>query len=317
MTEYPNHWGLQKIMKLQTETLARITQAIYPNGKLYSAQQLTGGISAQTYRLDITLPNNQIKKVVLRQHGEIDRSRNPNIAQDEYNLLSILYTIGIPVPKPLFVDSSNTILDTPYLIIEYIEHDEVDVTALAQVQIEQMADTLINIHCVDFSKHDLAFLPDQMNSVHDHLRQLPSDNTRHIHQMLSYALPRLKLNETVLLHGDYWLGNVLWRNAKIVAIIDWEDAMLGDPLSDLGKSRLELLWAYDEQVTVDYTKYCRKQMPAIDMTYLPFWDLWGAYRLADFAAWFDDENKVQLMQEKYNGFVDNAITQLSALLPDE
>jgi aminoglycoside phosphotransferase (APT) family kinase protein len=46
----------------------------------------------------------------------------------------------------------------------------------------------------------------------------------------------------VLLHGDYWPGNVLWHDGKIVAVIDWEDARLGDPLIDLAMSRLDLVW---------------------------------------------------------------------------
>jgi aminoglycoside phosphotransferase (APT) family kinase protein len=39
-----------------------------------------------------------------------------------------------------------------------------------------------------------------------------------------------------LLHGDYSLGNVLYRNdsPQLAAIIDWELATIGDPLLDLG-----------------------------------------------------------------------------------
>jgi aminoglycoside phosphotransferase (APT) family kinase protein len=34
---------------------------------------------------------------------------------------------------------------------------------------------------------------------------------------------------------------VLWRDGRIVAVIDWEDAQVGDPLADLANTRLELL----------------------------------------------------------------------------
>jgi aminoglycoside phosphotransferase (APT) family kinase protein len=35
-----------------------------------------------------------------------------------------------------------------------------------------------------------------------------------------------------LLHGDYWPDNTLWRDGRLVCVIDWEDAALGDPLAD-------------------------------------------------------------------------------------
>lgn len=58
------------------------------------------------------------------------------------------------------------------------------------------------------------------------------------------------------LHGDYWPGNVLWRAGRLAAIIDWEDAALGDPLADLANCQFELLWAWGrgamQQFTAEY-----------------------------------------------------------------
>jgi hypothetical protein len=38
----------------------------------------------------------------------------------------------------------------------------------------------------------------------------------------------------VLVHGDYRVGNLVWRAGRIVAVLDWEGAGIGDPLEDLG-----------------------------------------------------------------------------------
>ena len=42
--------------------------------------------------------------------------------------------------------------------------------------------------------------------------------------------------EPGLIHGDYHLGNVMYRNTgpEVAAVIDWELATIGDPLIDLG-----------------------------------------------------------------------------------
>ena len=39
---------------------------------------------------------------------------------------------------------------------------------------------------------------------------------------------------SVLVHGDYKVGNFVWRGNKIAAVLDWEGAGLGDPLEDVG-----------------------------------------------------------------------------------
>ncbi len=38
----------------------------------------------------------------------------------------------------------------------------------------------------------------------------------------------------VLVHGDYKVGNFVWRGNTIAAVLDWEGAGLGDPLEDVG-----------------------------------------------------------------------------------
>jgi aminoglycoside phosphotransferase (APT) family kinase protein len=298
-------------MTISTRQLQQIAQVIYPQGKLNHSQTLTGGISAQTIRLDIGLPDNQFQQIVLRQHGEVDRRLNPNIARDEFRLLTVLTDAGLPVPKPIYIDDSPTITDIPYIVIEFIEHEPFDETSITVQQIHQTARALCDIHQVNLPSHDLSFLPDLTDAIQSRLSQPLALKTKHIQEALIHALPRLHLNDKVLLHGDYWLGNILWRDRNMVAVIDWEDAILGDPLSDFGKSRLELLWAGGVDAMNTYTDHYFAVMSHLDPISLPFWDLYGALWLSDFTSWFDDADKIATMQRQYEWFVDSAIRQLS------
>jgi hypothetical protein len=76
-----------------------------------------------------------------------------------------------------------------------------------------------------------------------------------------------------LLHGDFWPGNLLWRNSLLVAVLDWEDAAIGDPLSDLACARAELACAAGEAVSRRFTDEYLQQT-GLDASRLPVWDLY-------------------------------------------
>ena len=94
-------------------------------------------------------------------------------------------------------------------------------------------------------------------------------------------------NKTVLRHGDFWPGNLLWRDGEIVAVIDWEESSLGEPLIDLSISRLDILWVLGWEAMEQFTQSYISQRN-VDITALPYWDLDAALRpqmqLAEWAA---------------------------------
>lgn len=47
--------------------------------------------------------------------------------------------------------------------------------------------------------------------------------------------------EPTLVHGDYRIGNTMLHDERIVAVVDWELAYLGDPRFDLGYASLDYL----------------------------------------------------------------------------
>jgi Ser/Thr protein kinase RdoA (MazF antagonist) len=89
----------------------------------------------------------------------------------------------------------------------------------------------------------------------------------------------------VLLHGDIWPLNVLWRDGAIAAVVDWEDACVGDPLYDVAVARLDLLWAYGDGAMRAFTTAYARAANA-DMSDLGAWDLVAALRPAgEVSAW--------------------------------
>jgi aminoglycoside phosphotransferase (APT) family kinase protein len=300
----------------EDEQFEQVALKIEPQGRLLRRWELKGGVSAQVTVLEIERPEGIIKKVVVRRHGEADLEQNPHIAADEFKLLTIVRAAGIPAPTPCFFDQSGTILRTPYIVLEYVEGETDFAPADLDDFVRHFTTQLARIHKVDGASPDISFLPNLEDSYAEKFKFRPekldeSLDEGRIRDVLEAAWPLPRRNDPVLLHGDYWPGNILWKDGRIAAIIDWEDARLGDPLADLGNSRLEVLWAFgiDAMNSFDYHY---KSQAAIDYSNLPYWDLCAALRPAfKIAEWAGDEATEQRMRERHKLFVTQAFEQLA------
>ena len=109
----------------------------------------------------------------------------------------------------------------------------------------------------------------------------------------------------------YWPGNVLWRDGQLAAVIDWEDAALGDPLADLANSRLEVLWAFGAGAMQRYTRQYLALMPDLDTALLAYWDLCVALRpVARYTEWAEDRDAELRMREGLKVFIVQALKKI-------
>jgi aminoglycoside phosphotransferase (APT) family kinase protein len=295
---------------------AQVVQKLDPHSKLLRTWELKGGVSAQVTAIEIERPGGHTKKMIVRRHGAVDLQHNPQVAADEFKLLQLLHSVGLAAPAPYHLDQSCEIFTTPYVVIEYIDGiPEFDLEQVPDL-IFQLATHLYKIHQVDLSKLDVSFLPQKAKIYAEMLRERLAKgdapiNERHIRDALVSVWPFPQRNASVLLHGDFWPGNILWKDGQLVAIIDWEDAALGDPLADVANSRLEILWACGINAMHHFTQQYQS-LTTIDFTNLPYWDLCAALRPASqFAAWAPDELTETIMRERYSWFIAQALEKIS------
>jgi aminoglycoside phosphotransferase (APT) family kinase protein len=109
---------------------------------------------------------------------------------------------------------------------------------------DDLVDALAELHAVDIGTAGLAgfgrpegYLERQVQRFtalwqHNATRELPIVDE--LGAWLADGLPRS--GEHCVVHGDYRLGNVMLHPAepRVLALLDWELATLGDPLADLG-----------------------------------------------------------------------------------
>src|SRR5690606_29645886 len=210
----------------------------------------------------------------VRSHGPVDLAANPQIAVDEFRLMRHLYEAGLAVPEPVYVERSAKIFDTPCIVMEYIDGKPEFAPADALDFCGQLARHLSVIHRVDISGAAWSFLPQTGKGLGERPALLDESlGEGRIRDVLGGGWLLPARNQPVLLHGDYWPGNVLALGGQVVAVIDWEDMARGDPLIDLANSRIEVLWAYGVEAMAHYTAVYRALMPDVDVTHLPYWDL--------------------------------------------
>lgn len=289
------------------ETLRQLARRIDPAAQVRWTWRLAGGVSAQVTALELGRADGQTTKLIVRQHGTVDRTRNPHIARDEFRLLQIAQAHGLAAPKPVYVDESGALLPAPYLVIEYVEGEADFAPADLTRYLAQAAAELVRIHGIKDSPA-LSFLPRHGQGFGERPAVLDvSLGEARIRAALESAWPVSRLNASVLLHGDYWPGNLLWQDGRLVAVIDWEDAAVGDPLADLGNCRLEMLWAFGIAAMNEFTDQYRS-MTTVDVANLPYWDLCAALRpCGKIADWGLDQTTEQRMRARHRLFVARAL----------
>ncbi len=269
--------------------LRRLLREVDPDLTLVRARALTGGVSAQVTRIDAAEPGGAVDSLVVRQYGAANLRSDPRVAAHEYQLLTLLHAAGLQVPRPRLADESRRIVPVPCLIIDFV--DGATITEPAQVAgpraafTGQLAAALASIHQAGVARSDVPHLAEIRGLATTRIGTWPTSpddalDEAAVRAALARIWPPPQANPAVLLHGDYWPGNTLWQRGTLVCVIDWEDAVLGDPLADVANARMELTMAFGPTAAADFTDQYRALVPALDLTALPHWDLYAALRHA-------------------------------------
>ncbi|WP_406693110.1 phosphotransferase family protein [Saccharopolyspora sp. ID03-671] len=169
----------------------------------------------------------------------------------EHRMLSALAGTAVPVPKVELLCQDDEVLGAPFYVMEYVpgavyrspEQSEALTEQQRQELSYQLMDVLADLHAIDPASVGLAefgrpegFLERQ---VRRWTKQLKASHSREVEgidalsQQLAASVP--SGGPVGIVHGDYRLDNVIvGDDQQIKAVLDWEMATIGDPLTDLG-----------------------------------------------------------------------------------
>jgi len=161
---------MNKNSKNSNSVYTSIAKKLFPLAEVESMERLVGGVSADVHRLILRLVNNEKKCIVVRAHRP---SHDGHCVELEYKLLQALHHSGLPVPLPLLVDVSCTLLPTPYLLMEFLEGTSVVTGEQEAHYIEVIASVLAKIHCACVA--DLPSLPARIDPLPKIITNLPDE----------------------------------------------------------------------------------------------------------------------------------------------
>ncbi|WP_261994286.1 phosphotransferase family protein [Streptomyces sp. t39] len=193
------------------------------------------------------------ESVVLRRGPRPPLPKSTHDMVREARVQKLLGGHGVPVPEIVAVCEDESLLGVPFYLMGRLDGTVVTDTIPARLSsVEQRratseaaVDALVSLHRIDVTRGELALLgsPDgYLRRQIERFRGLWEVNTTRslpavewIAEWLARNLPTSQAASVV--HGDYRMGNLMFAPqapARILAILDWEMATLGDPLADLG-----------------------------------------------------------------------------------
>lgn len=213
-------------------------------------RQFPGGYSNLTYLL---ISGDQ--KWVLRRPPFGSQVKSAHDMGREFRVLSALQNVFPYSPKPIHFCDDQNVFGCEFYLMSYIEglvirREYPDGLNLSSEQVRQQFFTLFDVlgelHSVDLQQAGLQDFGRPQGYV---TRQVEGWTKRYVAAMtldapdfepvIAWLRDKMPSESGAVgvIHNDYKLDNVIWSvddPLKMIGVLDWEMATVGDPLMDLG-----------------------------------------------------------------------------------
>ena len=294
------------------EALQALLHIIAPESQVVSIHRFEASYSNHTHQVEIESPDGKRSQIVTRcysQHG-IPQQK----AIREFEILSYLQDYPeIPVPKPLYKDSDGSILGLPGIVTGFAKGEQIEAQpeSVHWTQVcTKAARMLAKIHAVSIDPTTQDYLLDgnaevvwflKGDEIPDYMQAHPDGSQ--VWQAVYALRPKLQPVKPRLVHVDYWSGNLLWEDAEISAIVDWEEASYGDPGIDVAYCLMELYLEGMDAAAAEFLQ-AYEQEAGQPVENLAYWQLAAAARPM---IHLDDWLTRPFMAERFRKFIANAL----------
>ena len=227
---------------------------------IHSVVRLEGGQHADTWRVETVSPE---LTAVVRQFPAGDAA-----GARERRVLQALDGLEGLAPVLLGSDLDGRWSECPRLLISWLD-GQADITpADPETWAAELGQALATVHAMPPDR--LAALP----SVFDSGGGLQSMLGGTLATWVRSRWPEIIALPELLTHGDYWSGNVVWRDEEITGIVDWSGGARGPRGLDVSWCRLDLVLLFEERIAdVFFAAYEERTGRIAHDTVL--WDGWA------------------------------------------
>ena len=207
--------------------------------------KFSGGQSNPTYLLTA-----QAKRYVLRRKPPGHLLPSAHAVDREFRVLQALPGSAVPVPRPLLYCADESVLGTPFYLMEFVAGrgfwdptlPEVD-SAKRSVMYADMGRVLAALHQLQPNAIGLAdygrpgrYFERQIHRWTVQYRGSETEPLVAMEQLIDWLPAHLPSDDgqVSLVHGDFRLDNMIFdESGRVVALLDWELSTLGHPFADV------------------------------------------------------------------------------------
>lgn len=194
------------------------------------------------------------QELVLRRPPFGNQVKSAHDMGREFRVLSRLCEVYSPAPRPRFYCADESVIGSPFYVVERRRGLVLRKSLPPGITIGAetarrlsvaLIDNLADLHAIDYRIAGLADLgkPDgyidrQVIGWTNRYEQAQTDEIPAMNRVSSWLLDHMPPESGAsIIHNDYKFDNLLLAAddlTRIVAVLDWEMATVGDPLMDLG-----------------------------------------------------------------------------------
>jgi aminoglycoside phosphotransferase (APT) family kinase protein len=306
-------------VKIERSEVSSLFEGILEKNNIINIIPISEGCRTTNYIIET---DNFKKKYILKIFFSVELNYKKEIKL----LTELKRNQALFIPEIYRITSHESIQNKQYAIYEYIEGKSIGQAISEGYKpheefVRDVARFLANIHNYKFDK---AGFFDENLIVKEELPPLVSlykicmgDRAKNrlgkdIVDKINYVVKEnekilSKLDEDIrLVHGDFQGTNILMKDGKLSGVLDWEFAMAGHPLADIGQ-----FFRYEEHFNRDLIEVFEEEY-INNSSYKLFNDWYKISKLRDLVNLIQLIDRKEDMPKKYTsikGIVDNALKE--------
>jgi aminoglycoside phosphotransferase (APT) family kinase protein len=232
------------------------------------------------------------------------RFSTPEHVTHEFEILRLVENASVPAPRPILLDAAGEYFGVPAIVVSYLPGRPLFPTTNIERWAEGLANVLLKLHAVTPERFDLSWLGvhprDGMRKRIDEWRNEAQTEplTAEMHEVLDADLGRIDFSAPTLVHDDFWSGNTVAYRGRIIGIIDWTSAEVGDPRTDVSECRIDMVLSHGIEVA-DVFRDDYERLAGRPLDDLWYFDLYrGFHALLEYEHWLEGYHDMGLVHLK-------------------